>query len=91
MRNRTITVYADPGHAWAKVSKSDKAFQAIKDKVSSFSYMTETHVFLEEDCDLMLYVEQLIRMGHNEDTIKYRFIAAKERSSRIRSYPRFKA
>ncbi len=91
MRNRTITIYADPGHAWAKVSKTDKAFQAIKDKVSHFSYMTESHVFLEEDCDLKLYIEQLIDMGHTKETIKYRFIVAKERSSRIRSYNRYRA
>ena len=91
MKNKTITIYSDPGHAWAKVSKADKAFQAIRDKVSNFSYETTTHVFLEEDCDLKLYIDKLIEMGYTKENLKYRFFVAKERSSRIRSYPRFQA
>jgi hypothetical protein len=49
-----ITVYADPGHAWAKVSR--KLVARLGLTPSSYSYQRGLYVYLEEDCDLMAFV-----------------------------------
>lgn len=85
MRTKTITVYADPGHAWAKVSKKELIKLGIADKISSCSYENGEYAFLEEDCDLETYILALRAKG-----IAYKF---KEnhtnRQSRIRNYYRY--
>lgn len=54
MKTRTFLVYADPGHAWVKVSK---AFLARiigphwRSVFTPFSYERGAFVYLEEDCD----------------------------------------
>jgi hypothetical protein len=82
MKTKTITVYADPGHAWAKVSKKELIKLGIADEISSCSYENGDYVFLEEDCDLEKYILALRAKG-----IAYKF---KEnhanRQSRIRNY-----
>jgi hypothetical protein len=58
MANRKpITVYADPSHAWAKISLEqlndvNLSFQHI----SGYSYFKGTDLYLEEDADLSLFV-----------------------------------
>lgn len=82
MKTKTITVYADPGHAWAKVSKKELIKLGIADEISSFSYEKGEYAFLEEDSDLEKYILALRAKG-----IAYKF---KEnhtnRQSRIRNY-----
>jgi hypothetical protein len=82
MKTKTITVYADPGHAWAKVSKKELIKLGIADDISSCSYENGDFAFLEEDCDLEKYILALRAKG-----IAYKF---KEnhtnRQSRIRNY-----
>ena len=50
-----ITVYADPGHAWAKVTR--KLVESLNIKISSYSYQRGAYVYLEEDCDLSAFIE----------------------------------
>jgi len=82
MRTKTIIVYADPGHAWAKVSKKELVKLGIANEISSFSYENGDFAFLEEDCDLEKYIMALRAKG-----IEYKF---KEnhanRQSKIRNY-----
>jgi hypothetical protein len=82
MKTKTITVYADPGHAWAKVSKKELIKLGIADEITSFSYENGDYAFLEEDCDLGTYVNALRAKG-----IEYKF---KEnhanRQSKVRGY-----
>lgn len=49
----------DPGHGWLRVPRTELTELGILDKISSYSYQTDDgkFVFLEEDCDLTLYVE----------------------------------
>jgi hypothetical protein len=85
MRTKTITVYADPGHAWAKVSKKELIKLGIADDISSFSYQKGDYAFLEEDCDLEKYILALRAKG-----IVYKFKESHtNRQSRIRSYYRY--
>jgi hypothetical protein len=85
MKTKTITVYADPGHAWAKVSKKELIKLGIADEISSCSYENGDYAFLEEDCDLEKYILALRAKG-----IAYKF---KEnhtnRQSKVRNYYRY--
>ena len=81
----TVTVYSDPGHAWAKVRKSVLTNLGIADKVSSYSYQRGDYAFLEEDCDLSLLMQAL----HDHGTA-LRFVEKRtNKQSRIRNYERY--
>lgn len=83
----TVTIYSDPGHAWAKVRRSVLINLGIADKVSSYSYQRGEYAFLEEDCDLSLLAQALDKHG-----TKLRFIEKNtNKQSRIRSYERYSA
>lgn len=82
MRTKTIIVYADPGHAWAKVSKKELVKLGIANEISSFSYENGDFAFLEEDCDLEKYIMALRAKG-----IVYKFKETHaNRQSKIRNY-----
>lgn len=81
----TVTVYSDPGHAWAKVKKDVLINLGIADKVSSYSYQRGDYAFLEEDCDLSLLMQALRVRGTT-----LRFIEKHtDNQSRIRNYERY--
>lgn len=50
--------FRDPGHGWLRVPRSDLVEIGVLDKISPYSYQTDDgqFVFLEEDCDLSVYV-----------------------------------
>lgn len=55
---KTFIVYADPGHAWGKVPQ--EILQALGLKAadfSSYSFLGSGCLFLEEDCDLNVFIE----------------------------------
>ena len=58
-----VTVYNDPGHAWAKVAKKELARLNIIDKISSYSYERGQWAYLEEDCDLSLFLAAKRALG----------------------------
>lgn len=80
-----ILVFADPGHAWAKVSRKKLIDLGIEHKISHYSYQKGDHVFLEEDQDLSTLVNALKEKG-----IEYSFKTNHtNRQSRIRGYSPF--
>ena len=60
----SIKVFADPGHAWARVAKSKLVSLGIADKISTYSYQKGENAFLEEDCDLSVLVGALRERGY---------------------------
>ena len=50
------TFFNDPGHGWLQVSKEEVKKLGIKSKISRYSYMDDTHVYLEEDCDAVVFI-----------------------------------
>lgn len=90
MKTKTIQVYADPGHAWAKVTYRELIDLGIDLKISDCSYVrfpaesskSSITVFLEEDCDLSTYVEAQRLRGVK---IAFKMHYANKRS-RIRDY-----
>lgn len=86
---KSITLFTDPQHGWAKVSLYELESLNILDKISTYSYMRsnkgKTYAYLEEDCDLSMYLNALDQKG-----IKFKFIEKHtNKSSKIRSYARY--
>jgi hypothetical protein len=82
MKTKTILVFADPGHAWAKVSKKELVKLGIHERISGCSYQRNDFAFLEEDCDLSLYLETLKQKG-----VEVKFKESHtNKQSRIRNY-----
>jgi hypothetical protein len=84
---KSITIYTDAGHGWAKVSLKELSRLNILDKISSYSYIHKNglNAYLEEDCDLSTYIKALDAKG-----IQYKFIEKHtDKSSKIRSYSRY--
>ena len=82
----SIKVFADPGHAWARVAKSKLVKLGIADKISTFSYMNGSNAFLEEDCDLSVLIGALRSRGYE---IKFNE-SHTNRYSKIRNYQTYK-
>lgn len=77
-----IKIYADPGHAWAKVPFSLIYKLGIQDKITSYSYMRGSYAYLEEDCDLSTLIKAL-----QENRIEFSFDKYHgNKLSRIRNY-----
>lgn len=84
---KSITIYTDPSHGWAKVTLKELLKLDIIDKISSYSYIHKNglYAYLEEDCDLSTYMKAL-----DDQSIKYKIINYHtNKSSKIRSYNRY--
>ena len=78
----TYRVYADPGHAWLKADRTELVRLGIADRVSAFSYQRGNAVYLEEDCDLSLFLETKKARG---ESVVIRETHT-DKQSRIRNY-----
>lgn len=84
---KSIILYTDPSHGWAKVTLKELLKLNIIDKISSYSYIHKNglYAYLEEDVDLSTYLKALDDKG-----IKFRMIEKHtNKSSKIRSYSRY--
>lgn len=53
------TMHIDPGHGWLEVPAAELETLGILPKVSGYSYQKDGMVYLEEDCDLSLYLDKI--------------------------------
>jgi len=78
----TCIVYSDPSHAWAKVKRQVLVNLGIDKNISPYSYQYKDNVYLEEDLDLSLLFERLLK-----DDVRMKFVEKHtDGVSRIRSY-----
>ena len=77
-----LNYYSDPGHGWVKVPKKIIKELGIEDKISSYSYMKDDFVYLEEDGDLTLFCKTMEKMGK---TVEFKE-STSNKYSRIRKY-----
>ena len=68
---KLIDFYADAGHGWAKVERSELYSMGILSKISPYSYQDQRYVYLEEDCDLATYCHALEAQGIHFDFIDH--------------------
>ena len=58
-----INIFSDSSHGWAEVSLSELDRLGIAQKISRYSYVKGETAFLEEDCDLAVYLDALRSAG----------------------------
>lgn len=85
MKNKKYNFYSDPGHGWVKVSIKEIVKLNIQDKISSYSYVRGDSVYLEEDCDLSVFVKALEKVNIFPYWVEHHT----DKSSKIRSYNRY--
>lgn len=84
IEKRNLTAISDPGHGWLSVSLKDLKTLDITDKISTYSYMSLSRAYLEEDSDLMVFVKAANDKGW-EINIKDSIVE----STAIRNYASF--
>lgn len=50
--------YTDPGHGWLKVGFISIVKLDIVDKITDCSYRRGDNAYLEEDCDMVLFIKR---------------------------------
>jgi len=76
--------HIDAAHGWVEVSKGLLQFLGIERKISSFSYMNGTDVYLEEDSDFGIFSKEYQRIFGQRPTLFQQH--SKTNSSPIREY-----
>ena len=78
--------HTDPGHGWLEVGIDELLVLGIADKISPYSYMNKGKAYLEEDCDMALFMETMASKGVE---VKLKHINEPRNDSFIRSLRRF--
>jgi hypothetical protein len=53
-----INFYSDPSHGWAQIPHQLIHQLGISEKISNYSYTDQHYAYLEEDCDLSLFMQK---------------------------------
>ena len=85
MRNLDIHFHADPAHGWAEIPLDLIQELGISGQISRYSYRRGDNAYLEEDCDLSLFMQGAEAKGW---TIKF-IDHHTNNDSPVRSYQRF--
>ena len=83
-KEKVYVFYSDPGHGWLAVKKKELNELGIEKKISSYSYQNGGTVYLEEDCDMPIFLNAKKAKGVE---VKYRDMY-KEKTV-IRSYSHY--
>jgi hypothetical protein len=51
-----LVIHTDPAHGWGQVPHSLLKDLGITDQISTYSYLDNENAYLEEDCDLSLFM-----------------------------------
>lgn len=54
---RVFNVYSDPGHGWARIPLRVIYDLHLENRISGYSYQRGMYAYLEEDCDLSLFIQ----------------------------------
>ena len=83
---RKFKFMSDPAHGWLKVPVELLKRLNIAHKITSFSYQRFPHAYLEEDCDMPIFIDAYEKQfGHGPECTA----THTDRSSKIRNYPYF--
>jgi len=62
-KHLSLTFHRDPAHGWLEVDRNHIADLAICHWVSRASYVGDDKAYLEQDCDMPLFLEAAERFG----------------------------
>lgn len=84
---KTFNVYADPGHAWARVPRGLLSTLGIEQRVTPYSYQRGQYAYLEEDCDLSLFIQAYRQHTGRDPAFRE---SHTDKYSKIRGYASYK-
>lgn len=87
---KTLYIHSDNGHAWLAVKRNRLIELGILDNISHYSYQKGMTVYLEEDCDLTLFILAEDCRSWSDLACKYNIKHSHTEHSRIRSYKAFR-
>lgn len=82
MKDFTFNFFNDPGHGWLEVPVELIRRYDLRYKISICSYMTQSHVYLEEDYDANLLLDKLRDEGVTFSLVNFH----DDEESEIRGY-----
>ena len=85
MSNIELVIYSDPSHAWGQVPHSLIHDLGIAKDISPYSYKDIDCAYLEEDCDLGIFLDKAKERGLNITFRERHF----DHDCAIRNYPRY--
>jgi len=85
MKTKYYDLYNDPGHAWLKVPR--KEVSRAMHLLTSCSYERGDYVYLEEDCDLITFIN--LKLNEGVEVLCREHISSKR--SKIRRYDTLRA
>ena len=74
----------DPGHGWLEVQVSEIQRLGVGQKISRYSYLKGDRAYLEEDCDLSVFMKAKEQAGEPVEMVR-----VYEEHTQIRNYPSF--
>lgn len=83
----TFKLHTDPGHGWLEVSRALLDELGIAERISGYSFQLGPKVYLEEDCDLALF---LVTMKLEGRSCKIFEVNEPRGDSFVRGLPRFR-
>jgi hypothetical protein len=75
--------YSDPGHGWVRVPIAVLKTLGIADKVTHYSYQRGDYAYLEEDCDMSLFIKAFNELNGRDPVFKHH---SGNNYSKIRGY-----
>lgn len=85
MKNLEINFMADPSHGWGEIPLDLIQELGISGQISRYSYRRGDNAYLEEDCDLTLFMQSAEAKGWIIKFIEHHT----NNDSVVRSYQRF--
>ena len=81
---QTYRYIQDPGHGWLEVDLQEVERLGIGAKVSSYSYVNEDKAYLEEDCDLSLFLR-----AKESASEPFKLVEVYQQDTPIRTFDRY--
>lgn len=66
-----FTLFTDAGHGWARVPHQVVKELGLADQISEYSYQDSDYVYLEEDCDLHLLLDEYKNRGQTVRLVEH--------------------
>jgi len=83
------TFYSDAGHGWLKVPMVEVISLGIAGRLSTYSYQHNGNVFLEEDCDMGIFVLAKTNIENVSHWCKDNIKDVYQEHTPIRGYPHY--
>ena len=85
MKNKTYTFYEDPGHGWLAVPLGNLVELGVADKITGYSYLIGNMAYLEEDCDMSVFLLAFREKFGKFPAFKQKY----QEVTMIRNYPNY--